>query len=75
MGGYGGGNFGMDGGGAGGFMGGEPDVKSSEKKVIDVLGVSFKLASLIDSSMLFSRTESGRSPVINTGHHQANPEC
>lgn len=32
MGGYGGGNYGMD-GGAGGFMGGEPEVKSSEKKV------------------------------------------
>ncbi len=32
MGGY-GGNYGMDGGGAGGFMGGEPEVKSSEKKV------------------------------------------
>uniref|UniRef100_A0A7S3GU06 Replication protein A C-terminal domain-containing protein n=1 Tax=Spumella elongata TaxID=89044 RepID=A0A7S3GU06_9STRA len=33
MGGY-GGNYGMDGGGAGGFMGGEPEVKSSEKKKV-----------------------------------------
>lgn len=50
MGGFGGGNYGMDmggGGGGGGFMGGEPESKSSEKKVIDPFMVLSTYNSLI----------------------------